>query len=483
MADLGKFVHLHLHTPYSMLDGACHLKPLVERVKALGMGAVAVTDHGNMFGAFAFQKACAGGGVKPIIGAELYMSPSDRRDRTSPVARKRHHFLLLCEDVEGYRNLSRLSSLGFLEGFYYRPRIDLELLQQYSKGLIATSACLQGPICQAILQGDRKEAQRQLDSFVQIFGKDRFFLEIMDHGLADQKRVNEGLIELSKKNGIPLIATNDCHYLTREDHDSHDVLLCVQTGKTLTDEGRLRFDTKEFYVKSPEEMEALFGHLDGAIANTVAIAQRCNCEIPTGLRLLPKFVPPGGQPAEEYLHELVDKGLRARYGEPAPHHLERAQFELVTIAKMGFIDYFLVVQDFVNWAKSQQPPIPVGPGRGSGAGSIVAYALGITNLDPLAHGLLFERFLNPERVSMPDFDIDFCNENRQRVIQYVRDKYGEKCVSQIITFGSMKARNAIRDVGRVMGVPLPDVDRVAKLVPEGVKGDSGGGPGRRSQGR
>ncbi|MCL5270351.1 MAG: DNA polymerase III subunit alpha [bacterium] len=468
MADLGRFIHLHVHSAYSTLDGSCQLKPLVARVKELGMGAVAVTDHGNLFGAYHFQKTCEGTDVKPILGAEMYLSPTTRQDRTSPQARTRLHCLLLCENLEGYRNLSRLSSKAYIEGHYYKPRIDLELLEQHHAGLIATSACLQGPICQAILGGSPGEAEKLVDRFVQIFGAGNYYLELMDHGIAEQKRANEGLLRIHKRLGVPVIATNDCHYLTARDHDAHDVLLCIQTGKTLDDPERMRFDEKEFYLKSPEEMIALWGHVPGAIENTVAIAERCDCAIPTRQKLLPRYRVPDGRPAAEYLRGLVERGLRARYGDSLGQtQRERAQYELGVIDSMGFVDYFLVVWDFINWARNQS--IPVGPGRGSGAGSIVAYCLGITNLEPLAHGLLFERFLNPERVSMPDFDIDFCFERRGEVIEYVRSKYGAECVSQIITFGTMKARNSIRDVGRVMGMELSKVDRIAKLVPGGPK--------------
>jgi DNA polymerase-3 subunit alpha len=468
MADLGKFVHLHVHSQYSMLDGANHLEPLVEHTKGLGMGALALTDHGNLFGAYQFQKVCDKKGVKPIFGAEVYLSPTTHTDKVSPQARTRYHFLLLCENLTGYRNLSRLVSTSFLNGFYYKPRIDVELLQQHHEGLIATSACIQGPICQAILRDQMHDAQRQLDQFVQIFGAGNFFIEIMDHGLAEQKRVNDGLLELSRKNGIPLIATNDCHYLKNSDYDAHDVLLCIQMGKTISDPDRMRFDRNEFYVKSPEQMIKDFGHLGGAIENTLAIAERCDCTIPTRQKLLPKFKTPENQPADQFMRARVQEGLRKRYGEtPPPTHLERAEFELNVIETMGFVDYFLVVQDFINWAKSQD--IPVGPGRGSGAGSIVAYALGITDLDPIPYGLLFERFLNPERVSMPDFDVDFCQDRRGEVIEYVKNLYGKECVSQIITFGTLKAKNAIRDVGRAMALPLPLVDQVAKLVPDGPK--------------
>jgi DNA polymerase-3 subunit alpha len=464
MADLGQFVHLHVHSHYSLLDGANRLQNMVKRAEEQGMRALALTDHGNLFGAYQFQKACDGSQVKPLIGCEIYLSPTAMTDKASPQARTRYHFLLLCQNLEGYRNLSRMVSLGYLEGFYYKPRIDYALLEKHAKGLIATSACIQSPIAMAIRNGNMAEAQRQVDAFAQIFGKGNFFIEIMDHGLPDQKKVNDGLLELARKNGLPLVATNDCHYLEPAGYDAHDVMLCIQTGKKLDDPGRLRFDVNEFYVKSPDEMIAKFGHLDGAIANTVEVAERCDCVIPTKQKLLPKFHPPEGLDSPAYLRKLVAEGLVRRYGERlGAEQRDRAEMELDVIEKMGFVDYFLVVWDFIHWAKGHG--IPVGPGRGSGAGSIVAYCLAITDLDPLPNGLLFERFLNPERVSMPDFDIDFCFERRGEVIDYVQQKYGKDCVAQIITFGTMKAKNAIRDVGRVMDLPLSEVDQIAKLVP------------------
>ena len=468
MSDLGKFVHLHVHSAYSMLDGAIQLKSLVKTVKELGMGAVALTDHGNLFALYPFQKACEGSGVKPLFGCETYLSATDRFDRTSPLARTRYHFLLLCENVDGYRNLSRLSTKSYLEGYYYKPRIDMDLLQQHHEGLVATSACIQSPICQAILEGKPDQARKYVDDFVQIFGKGNFYLELMEHGIPEQHILNEALIDMGAKMGVPLVATNDCHYLAEKSYDAHDVLLCIQMGKTLSDPDRMRFEQNEFYLKPADDMIKLFGHVNGAIKNTLEIAERCNCVIPTKQKLLPKFKTPNGEPSDEYLRMKVQQGLMMRYnGNPPEDRVKQAQFELSVIERMGFVDYFLVVSDFIQWAKSQD--IPVGPGRGSGAGSIVAYCLQITNLDPMPHGLLFERFLNPERVSMPDFDIDFCVEGRQRVIEYVRDLYGRECVSQIITFGTIKAKSAIRDVGRAMGLPLDKVNSVAKLVVDGPK--------------
>ncbi|MEN6627703.1 MAG: DNA polymerase III subunit alpha [Candidatus Sumerlaeia bacterium] len=468
MTSPGKFVHLHVHSTYSTLDGANALPKMVDRVKELGMGSIALTDHGNLFGALAFQKACQAGGIHPVFGCETYLSPTSRTDRQSAQARTRYHFLLLAETLEGWHNLSKLVSLGYLEGFYYKPRIDWELLEKYSKGLIATTACIQGPICQAILENRPKDALALLDRHLQIFGRDNFFIELMEHGIPEQRILNNALIELARAHDIRMIATNDCHYLTARDYDAHDVMLAVQTGKQLGDRDRLRFEQNEFYIKSPEQMEALFGNIEGALANTVAIAERCQVEIPLHQKLLPKYITPGGVPAAEYLRGLVKERLPRRYGDGlTQEHLDRAEMELGVIERMGYVDYFLVVWDFIDWAK--QHGIPVGPGRGSGAGSIVAYAIGITDLDPIVNNLFFERFLNPERVSMPDFDVDFCFERRGEVIEYVRNKYGKACVSQIITFGTMKARNSIRDVGRAMGLPLPKVDQVAKLVPGGPK--------------
>lgn len=465
-AELGKFAHLHLHSEYSLLDGACRFGPLCERVKELGMGAVALTDHGNLFGALQFYKDCRKHEIKPIIGCEVYVSPTHRTDRESSQGRRNQHFVLWAASDQGYRNLMKLTSLAYMEGFYYKPRIDKEILAQHSEGLIASSACLKGVIADYLMDDDMKGAQASLDDYVQIMGRENFYIEIMDHGIDVQKKVNDGLLELAKKNGLPLVATNDCHYLTSKDHATHDVLLCIQTGKTLNDERRLRFDRNEFYMKTPDQMINLFGHLDGAIKNTLVIADRCNAEIKTGQRLLPKYHPPEGKSEPEYLREIALEGLHHRYnGQARSEHRERLDFELKVINEMGFDSYFLIVWDFIHYARSKG--IPVGPGRGSGAGSLVAYCLEITDLDPLTHGLFFERFLNPERVSMPDFDIDFCPERRSEVIEYVRKKYGERNVAQIITFGSMKAKAALRDVGRVMGLPIADVEKVCKMIPGG----------------
>ncbi|MCH8332724.1 DNA polymerase III subunit alpha [Candidatus Sumerlaeota bacterium] len=466
MPDLGKFVHLHLHSQYSLLDGACRFDSLCDRVKELGMGAVALTDHGNLFGTFQFYKTCNSRGVKPLLGCEVYVSPSGRADRSSAEARRNQHFILLAETDEGYHNLALLTSLAYLEGFYYKPRIDKEILEAHHGGLIGLSACLKGVVADYLMHGDMKGAQRSIDDYVQILGPGNFYLELMDHGLTDQKKVNDGILELAQKNSLPLVATNDCHYLTSDDFTMHDVLLCIQTGKTLNDKERLRFQCNEFYVKTPEQMIGLFGHLDGAVQNTVKLADRCNAKIETGRKLLPRFEPPDGKSLEAYLSELAEAGLRRRYdGEATEAHRDRLHYELQMIHRMGFDSYFLIVWDFIRYARSRE--IPVGPGRGSGAGSLVAYCLEITDLGPMEHGLFFERFLNPERVSMPDFDIDFCPERREEVIDYVKQKYGVRNVAQIITFGSMKAKAALRDVGRVLGMPISEVERICKLVPAG----------------
>ncbi len=466
MSDLGRFVHLHLHSEYSLLDGACRFGELCDRVKALGMGAVALTDHGNLFGAFQFYKACREAGLRPILGCEFYVSPTHRADRAG--APRHQHLVLLAETLEGYQNLCRLSSIGFLEGFHSKPRIDQEALARHAGGLIGLSACLKGVIADPLFEDNARAAEAALDAYVQILGRDRFYLELMDHGIPAQRKVNDGLLALAGRHGLPLVATNDCHYLTADDYAIHDALLCLQTGKTIAEEKRLRFHQNEFYVKSPEAMMERFGHLSGAIANTVAIAERCDVTLPMNQRLMPRFEPPEGKTEAAYLAELAWAGFARRYnGEARPEHRRRLTFELETIHQMGLDSYFLIVWDFIQFARRRG--IPVGPGRGSGAGSLVAYALEITDLDPLEHGLFFERFLNPERVSPPDFDIDFCPEGRGEVIGYVRQKYGEANVAQIITFGTMKARQAIRDVGRVLGLPLAEVDRVARLVPLGPK--------------
>lgn len=463
-----EFVHLHVHSEFSLLDGANRIARMVQRTAELGMPALALTDHGNLFGALDFYKACKANKIKPVIGCELYVASGKRTDR-GPKAQKYHHLLALAENFEGYLNLAQLSSIGYLEGFYYKPRIDLEVLAQHSKGLIACSACIKGMIPQAIIEGRTREAEELLARHLDIFGPDRFFLELQDHGIPEQAVANRGLIEMARRNNLRLVATNDCHYLDRDDASLHEVLLCISTGKTLSDEKRMRFNCDDYFLKSPEEMSRLFPDYPEALSETLGIAERCAVDFELGKnQFFPKYTPPDGQSSEEYLDELITQGLRRLYGEPLPEQVRaRAEYERGVIRKSGYTDYFLVVWDFIHYARTQG--IPVGPGRGSAAGSLIAYALGITELDPLEHGLLFERFLNPERVSPPDIDVDFCFERRGEVIEYVRRKYGNDRVAQIITFGTLKAKASIRDVGRVLGIPLSQVDRLAKLVPEGPK--------------
>lgn len=467
-----EFVHLHLHSEFSLLDGACRFDQLTKRLHELGMGAVALTDHGNMFGAVNFYKQCKKDGIKPIIGCEVYVAPEGRHKRGDVVERKSaNHLLLLAESYEGYLNIAKLSSIGYTEGYYYKPRIDHEVLAQYSKGVIATSSCLKGEIPEALVEGREDKAHKLVDAYLQIFGKDRYYFEIQDHDLPEQKTVVRYMREFAKHYDVPLLATNDCHYTRREDAAFHDVLLCIQTGKTLLDEKRFKFSSDAFYVKTAEEMYEVFREMPEACRETLAVAERCNCDLKFNQKLLPVFQPPDGYTIDEYLKFLTYEGLKNRYKEPTPSQKERAEMELACIQSMGFSSYFLIVWDFIHYAKVNG--IPVGPGRGSAAGSLVAYCLEITDIDPIEHGLIFERFLNPERVSMPDIDIDFCYENRGRVIEYVKRKYGEKNVAQIITFGTLKPKNAIRDVGRAMNVPLPEVDRVAKLIPTLLKPEKG----------
>ncbi len=460
------FVHLHVHSDYSVLDGACKVREILERCNEYGMKSCALTDHGALFGAVDFYQAAKKAGVKPILGSELYLARGSRFDKSArSQGQSYYHILLLCETEEGYHNLCKLSSLGYLEGHHYRPRVDDESLAKYSAGLIATSACLGGEIPQCLLRDDVAAAQAAIDKFVGIYGKDNFLIEIMDHGMPEERRVNPMLVDLAKRNELKIIASNDCHYIDKADSEAHQVLLCIQTGSVLSDDTKFKFPTNEFYFCSGEEMRERFKEWPEAVANTEEIAARCNVSLPLGRQLVPQYHPPEGFTKEAYLRSLVQVGLEDRYqGKPTKDHLERADFELEVIISMKFTDYFLVVWDLINYARSKG--IPVGPGRGSGAGSLVAYALGITNIDPMRYGLLFERFLNPERVSMPDFDLDFCYRRREEVIEYVRAKYGQGNVSQIITFGRMLARQAIRNVGRVLGMSYGDVDRIAKMIPE-----------------
>ena len=463
MIILPDFVHLHCHTEYSLLDGAGRIPQLIARAKELDMPALAITDHGVMYGVVDFYKEAKKQGIKPILGCEVYVAPQSRFNKTQRGEGAYCHLVLLAENNEGYQNLIQLVSLSFTEGFYYRPRVDKELLSRYSEGLIALSACLGGEIPGLLLRGLREEAEKTALEYQAIFGKGNFFLELQEHGLPEQPAVNQALTEMAQKLGIPLVATNDLHYLARKDAEYHDVLLCIQTGKVLTDEDRLRFATDQFYLRSAEEMAGLFGHCPEALANTLCIAERCNVELDFNTLHLPRYPVPEGLDADRFLEMLCRRGLADRYPQVTPEIEQRLRYELDVIKKMGYSGYFLIVWDFIRYAREHG--VPVGPGRGSAAGSLVAYVLRITDVDPLRYGLLFERFLNPERVSMPDIDIDFCYEKRQQVIDYVVSFYGEERVSQIATFGTMAAKAAIRDVGRVLGMSYAAVDRIAKLVP------------------
>ena len=461
---MGDFVHLHIHSEYSLLDGANRIKELPKVAKELGMDAIAITDHGVMYGAIEFYKACKEEGIKPIIGCEVYVAPRTRFDKEAGIDNKYNHLILLAKNNNGYKNLSKLVSIGFTEGYYYKPRIDLETLEKYHEDLICCSACLAGSIPQAILNGDMEKAEETAIWYKNLFGED-YYLEIQTNTLKEQSLVNQKLVELSRKLNIPLVATNDAHYTRKEDAYNHEVLLCIQTGKKMSDVDRMRFATDDFYIKSPEEVKEFFPNLPEALENTVKIAEKCNVEFEFGHTILPNYeVPKEFSTHYDYFKKLCDDGIKIRYGENTPKEiLERMEYEISVIKKMGYVDYFLIVWDFINWAKSQG--IPVGPGRGSGAGSIVAYAIGITDIDPIKYNLLFERFLNPERISMPDFDVDFCYERRQEVIDYVARKYGRDHVSQIITFGTMSARMVIRDVGRALDFPYSETDKLAKMVP------------------
>ena len=458
------FVHLHVHSEFSLLDGMCRLKDLPKRAKELGMKAIAITDHGVMYGAVNFYKECVKEGIKPIIGCEVYVAPRTRFDKEVGIDDNYYHLILLVKNKKGYENLIKLVSLGFTEGYYYKPRIDLDILKKYSEGLVCTSACLAGQISQALLSDDYEEAKRVALWFKDVF-KDDYYLEIQNNGLQKQIMVNQKIVKLARELDIPLVATNDAHYLKKEDFYNHEVLLCVQTGKKITDEDRMTFEVNEFYIKTPEEMADYFSAFPDAIENTVKIADKCNFDFEFGVTKLPNYdVPKEFKTHEEYFRKLTEDGIKERYGKnPSQEIKDRVEYELSVITKMGYVDYYLIVWDYIHYAKSVG--IPVGPGRGSGAGSIVAYAIGITDIDPIKYNLLFERFLNPERISMPDFDVDFSDERRQEVIDYVADKYGQDHVSQIITFGTMSAKSVIRDVGRVLDVPYADVDRIAKLVP------------------
>ena len=459
------FTHLHVHTEYSLLDGSNKIKEYVDRVRELGMDSAAITDHGVMYGVIDFYRAARAAGINPILGCEVYVAPGSRFDREAGSGDDRYyHLVLLAENNQGYSNLMKIVSKGFVEGFYYKPRVDLSLLEKYHEGIIALSACLAGEVARFLTRGMYEDAKKAALRYQDIFGKGNFFLELQDHGIPEQQNVNQQLLKMHRETGIDLVATNDVHYTLAEDAQPHDVLLCLQTGKKLADEDRMRYEGGQYYVKSPEEMERLFPYAPEALENTHKIAQRCHVEIEFGVTKLPKFDVPEGYTSWEYLNELCFKGLEERYQPVTEELKERLNYELSTIRNMGYVDYFLIVWDFIKYARDHD--IMVGPGRGSAAGSLVAYTLGITQLDPIRYDLLFERFLNPDRVSMPDIDVDFCFERRQEVIDYVRRKYGDDCVVQIVTFGTLAARGVIRDVGRVMDLPYAQVDTIAKMIPQ-----------------
>ena len=462
------FTHLHLHTQFSLLDGACRLDRLISRAKELGMTTLAITDHGNMYGAVDFYRACKKEGIKPIIGCEVYVAPRTRFDKDKMLDKEYNHLILLAKNETGYKNLIKMVSLAFTEGFYFKPRIDRDLLEKYSDGLVCLSACLAGEIPQNLLRKDYEGAKRAALWYQDVFGENNYYLELQDHGLQEQKTVIDGIRRLHADTGIPIVATNDVHYVMQEDSDIQQVLICIATNKTLGEDTGLEFHSNEFYLKSEDEMRSLFPDMPEAIDNTAKIAEMCNFDFEFGNTKLPYFETPDNMDHFEYFRKLCYKGLYKRYGNDVPDEFkERLEYELETVNKMGYTDYYLIVQDFVRFAKSKD--IPVGPGRGSGAGSLAAYCIGITDLDPMKYDLIFERFLNPERVSMPDFDIDFCYERRQEVIDYVTEKYGADHVAQIVTFGTLQTRAAIRDVGRAMGMPYSAVDAVAKLVPNDWK--------------
>ena len=458
------FAHLHVHTEYSLLDGSNKITEYVARVKELGMNSAAITDHGVMFGVIDFYRAAKAAGINPVLGCEVYVAPNSRFDKEAGAKDDRYyHLVLLAENNQGYANLMKIVSKGFVEGFYYKPRVDLELLNEYHEGIIALSACLAGEIPRYLVRGLYEEAKEAALRYEGIFGKGNFFLELQDHGIPEQRLVNQQLLRMSQETGIELVATNDVHYTRDTDAEPHDILLCLQTGKKLTDEDRMRYEGGQYYVKSPEEMKALFPYAPQALENTQKIADRCHVEIEFGKTKLPQYDVPDGKTAWEYLNELCWSGLEKRYHPVTKELKARLEYELNTIKTMGYVDYFLIVWDFIHYARSQG--IAVGPGRGSAAGSLVSYTLGITKLDPIRYNLLFERFLNPERVSMPDIDVDFCFERRQEVIDYVVRKYGKDRVAQIVTFGTLAARGVIRDVGRVMDLPYAMVDSIAKMIP------------------
>lgn len=458
------FTHLHVHTEYSLLDGSAKIKELVARAKELGMKSLAITDHGVMYGAIDFYKAAKAAGIKPIIGCEVYVAPGSRFDREVTKGEERYyHLVLLAKNNQGYKNLSKIVTRGFTEGYYYKPRVDMEVLRTYSEGVIALSACLAGEVATALRRNEYEKAKEAARRHLEIFGEGNYYLEIQDHGIPEQRTVNAGIMRLSQETGIPMVVTNDSHYIKVEDAEAHDILLCIQTGKIVTDEDRMRYEGGQYYLKSPDEMEALFPYAKEALENTNKIADMCNVEIVFGEQKVPAYDVPEGYDAYSYLNELCQQGLKKRYNPVTKELQDRLDYELNTIKNMGYVDYFLIVWDFIHYAKEHG--IAVGPGRGSAAGSIVSYCLEITNIDPIKYNLLFERFLNPERVTMPDIDIDFCFERRQEVIDYVVRKYGKEKVVQIVTFGTMAAKMCIRDVGRAMNLPYGLCDKVAKAIP------------------
>ena len=466
---MGDFVHLHIHSEFSLLDGANRIKDIPARAKELGMDSIAITDHGVMYGVIDFYKACKKEGIKPIIGCEVYIAPRGRTryDKEPGLDNKYNHLILLAKNMTGYKNLSKLVSIGFTEGYYYKPRIDYEVLEKYSEGLICLSACLAGAVNQALLNGREEEAEEIANWHKKVFGED-YYIEIQNNGIQEQVLANQKLVKLARKLDIPLVATNDAHYLKKEDAYNHEVLLCIQTGKRMSDPDRMRFETEELYIKSPEEMIEYFKAFPDAIENTVKIAEKCNVEFEFGHTILPNYdVPKEFSTHYDLLEKICYDGIKKRYGEnPSKEILERAEYELSVVKKMGYVDYFLIVWDFIKYAKEHD--IPVGPGRGSGAGSILAYAIEITDIDPMKYNLLFERFLNPERVSMPDFDVDFSDEQRDEILEYVSNKYGHDHVAQIITFGTLAAKNAIRNVGRALDVSLQETDKIAKMIPNEI---------------
>ena len=472
------FTHLHVHTEYSLLDGSSKIGEITKRAKELGMDSLAITDHGVMYGVIDFYKAAKKAGIKPILGCEVYVAPGSRFEKTPGESEDRYyHLVLLAENNTGYQNLMKIVSRGFTEGFYYKPRVDYEVLTEYHEGIIALSACLAGEVQRYLARGMYEMGMEAAKRYENIFGKGNFFLELQDHGISTQQYVNQQLVRMSEELNIELVATNDIHYTYAEDADAHDILLCIQTGKIVTDENRMRYEGGQYYCKSPEEMAELFSYAPQAIENTYKIAQRCNVEIEFGVTKVPKYEVPEGYDSWSYLNHLCYEGLAKRYPDMNAdgeidstqgiyNIKERLEYELSVIQTMGYVDYFLIVWDYINYSRVNG--IPVGPGRGSAAGSVVSYCLGITDIDPIKYSLIFERFLNPERVSMPDIDVDFCYERRQEVIDYVVDKYGKDRVVQIVTFGTMAARAVIKDVGRVLDLPYAMVDSIAKMVPREI---------------